>query len=759
MTMFLAPYTAIADIDGSPLDAGFIYFGEFGKDPESHPIAVYWDADFTVPAAQPIRTRNGYPIRNGSPCKIYLKQAEHSLVVKNKNLSAILVEMNNKGISSSLLVRPDGNTVETSLVEIDAALETKASNEYVDNQLSLKAPQATTYTKIEVDNALSTKAPQSNTYTKAEVDTTFAAYVGGRKAYTTLALAQADQANLTANTAIEVTNDGANNGTYQWNGTTLTKSDYDPLTQAKNYTDSLLEIEGNIYETINNISTYYVRTSDDTIQAATGTMLNIFPVEAGKTYSIKSASINSTHLAVVLRATRDTSAGATLGRANFSNTSDPNIKTFTVPADSTANYALITVKLPSQSIDITNDLDIREGEIYSNKDKLISVNGAAPVDQFARENMLSKQDVLLTENLYKTAQNFAGKYIRTTDYQLLPATTTTVNIFPITAGYTYAIKSSQIGSSVFHVGTYPENTTVNGTLLTKRDLIATSDPTVKTFTVPADSPDKFAYINVVIPSQSFDVTNDLYINVGSSYINASNIAGIGGNQIADLDARKRIELLEITAKGSVLTGKSWAVIGDSITEKNWRANKNYHDFVSEQVGGMTVHNYGISSSGFWNRAQTIAASITQSPDYITLLWGANDITKGPDVLGDVDSVGTETQAGLINQALSDLITKFYDKKLGIITLLPRDIYNNVTNLNTNKGFTATQFADLLIAIAQKYSIPVLDLYRESNLYPWIPAANALYFTAPGETSPDGLHPNDAGQEAISNKIRSFLESL
>ena len=117
------------------------------------------------------------------------------------------------------------------------------SKEYVDNQLSLKAPQATTYTKAEVDTALSLKAPQATTYTKAEVDTTFAAYVGGRKAYTTLALAQAAQSSLPANTAIEVTNDPttSNNGTYQWNGTTLTKSVYDPLTQAKNYTDGLTE--------------------------------------------------------------------------------------------------------------------------------------------------------------------------------------------------------------------------------------------------------------------------------------------------------------------------------------------------------------------------------------------------------------------------------------------------------------------------------------------------------------------------------------
>ena len=96
-------------------------------------------------------------------------------------------------------------------------------------------------------------APQATTYTKTEVDTAFAAYVGGRKAYTTLALAQADQTNLPANTAIEVTNDptSANNGTYQWNGTTLTKSAYDPVTQAKGYTNQKVsELSSNIKDIV-----------------------------------------------------------------------------------------------------------------------------------------------------------------------------------------------------------------------------------------------------------------------------------------------------------------------------------------------------------------------------------------------------------------------------------------------------------------------------------------------------------------------------
>lgn len=108
MTMFLAPYTAIADIDGSPLDAGFLFFGEYGKDPELFPVEVFWDSDFTVPAAQPIRTRNGYPVRNGSPTKVYLKTAQHSIVIKNRNSAFILVDFKNKGWDASFVVDASG---------------------------------------------------------------------------------------------------------------------------------------------------------------------------------------------------------------------------------------------------------------------------------------------------------------------------------------------------------------------------------------------------------------------------------------------------------------------------------------------------------------------------------------------------------------------------------------------------------------------------------------------------------------------------
>ena len=70
------------------------------------------------------------------------------------------------------------------------------------------------------------------------IDASLTAIAGGHKAYATLAGALSDKSTFPMNSIIEITLDGANNGAYYWNGADLTKSDYDPLTQAKTYTDS-----------------------------------------------------------------------------------------------------------------------------------------------------------------------------------------------------------------------------------------------------------------------------------------------------------------------------------------------------------------------------------------------------------------------------------------------------------------------------------------------------------------------------------------
>ena len=77
------PVPQFFDLDGSPLDAGYIYYGAVSLNPETNPITVYWDLACTQPIAQPVRTLNGYASRNGTPANVYAN-SDYSMTVKNR---------------------------------------------------------------------------------------------------------------------------------------------------------------------------------------------------------------------------------------------------------------------------------------------------------------------------------------------------------------------------------------------------------------------------------------------------------------------------------------------------------------------------------------------------------------------------------------------------------------------------------------------------------------------------------------------------
>lgn len=64
-------YPIFTDIDGQPLEDGYVWIGAANLDPQTNPIAVYWDAALTLPAVQPIRTLAGYPSSSGTPARLY----------------------------------------------------------------------------------------------------------------------------------------------------------------------------------------------------------------------------------------------------------------------------------------------------------------------------------------------------------------------------------------------------------------------------------------------------------------------------------------------------------------------------------------------------------------------------------------------------------------------------------------------------------------------------------------------------------------
>ena len=79
------PFPIFTDLDGSPLDEGYVYIGTANANPETNAIQVYWDSAQTIPAIQPLRTVNGFIARNGTPSSAFVDADTYSCTSRNAN--------------------------------------------------------------------------------------------------------------------------------------------------------------------------------------------------------------------------------------------------------------------------------------------------------------------------------------------------------------------------------------------------------------------------------------------------------------------------------------------------------------------------------------------------------------------------------------------------------------------------------------------------------------------------------------------------
>ncbi|HGM6901629.1 TPA: SGNH/GDSL hydrolase family protein [Serratia marcescens] len=481
--------------------------------------------------------------------------------------------------------------------------------------------------------------------------------------------------------------------------------------------------------------------------ATSPTIVTYYPVESGQTYRIESPDFRGDYFAIALKVDSNVT-GDTLGLLKLSGTG--SVREFTVPADSPAKFAFMNVMITNGGFDITQSVTVQV-------DVIKQVDGINIYDKYAREYMLDDNISLIEDDsgqIYNILNNRAGYYVRATGANagdILPLTGTVLNTFPISAGKTYTIQASSFEPNYFAV-TLKNDNQVTGPTLGLVTLTGTGN--TRSFTVPSGSAAKFAFMNVYLPGPPWDIRPTLSIVGPVQKMSALKSYGL-------IDTRARDLIAEIDGqKNSPIKGKSWAAIGDSITAENFRTKKNYHAYVKENVGGMDVYNYGISGTGYYGRSG-VADTITENPDYLTVFFGTNDWGQidNNKPLGAFLDTGTATISGCINTCLLGLITKFYSKKVAVFTPLPRS-NNWGSNAAPNAvGYTLEQLSALIQRYAAHYSIPCLDLYHESNLPVYVPAGNSYYFTYPGGSAPDGLHPNDAGHIVMAAKIQAFLESI
>lgn len=199
--------------------------------------------------------------------------------------------------------------------------------------------------------------------------------------------------------------------------------------------------------------------------------------------------------------------------------------------------------------------------------------------------------------------------------------------------------------------------------------------------------------------------------------------------------------------------KKWGLLGDSITESNIRTTTNYHHYIAERIHTIN-QNLGKSGNGFAEEKARIS-ELESDVDFITVFLGINNYLHVHDSqpLGELtDTSSSSTVTGQIISFIETLLNKFPATPIGFITPVPHKTGNNITNETNTQGYKLEELVERIKAICSRYSIPVLDLYHNSNLRPWIPSVDTKYYQ-------DGLHPNEKGHELISYKIQEFIETL
>ncbi len=215
-----------------------------------------------------------------------------------------------------------------------------------------------------------------------------------------------------------------------------------------------------------------------------------------------------------------------------------------------------------------------------------------------------------------------------------------------------------------------------------------------------------------------------------------------------------------------LKGLKINFLGDSITEGHGVSSPEnfYPTLLKKDVELAEARNYGIGGTRFAIQKNKVApidylafterfSEMDDDADVVVVFGGTNDFGHGDAPIGCFDDRTPDTFYGACHVLFSGLIKKYLGKEIVILTPMHRDFERN--EFVPGKGdhpYILEDYVNIIREVAEFYSLPVLDLFRESGLQPAVKEIKEKYM-------PDGVHPNDEGQKVIAKKLRHFLESL
>lgn len=260
----------------------------------------------------------------------------------------------------------------------------------------------------------------------------------------------------------------------------------------------------------------------------------------------------------------------------------------------------------------------------------------------------------------------------------------------------------------------------------------------------------------------------------------------------NLKLQQALKDVQLSHNDSRFKDKKLLVSGDSITEVNFRATKNWHSYLRDWLGFSQVQNDAVSGSGLVKSGSGVGMNYRLAdwevnydmPDLILLMGNMNDGTSGATgawdwIYGAGDAhkgdfttvVDTSNMASSLWYALrylfETLITKYPNVPIGFIISQPR--FQEATKSGAVRAGYATtcwgdngwfaEWSDVIERVSSHYSIPTLNLYSQSNLRPWNAVNNATYFSSNASLDGDGIHPNALGHELMAQKICEFTKQF
>lgn len=211
-------------------------------------------------------------------------------------------------------------------------------------------------------------------------------------------------------------------------------------------------------------------------------------------------------------------------------------------------------------------------------------------------------------------------------------------------------------------------------------------------------------------------------------------------------------------------------LGDSITEGVGASSKDtvYHAVLAKEAGLSQANNYGISGTRFAiqkgteKRPKDNYVDINSfcerfdkmdDADVVVVFGGTNDYGHGDAPLGSFEDRTPDTFYGACHYLFSGLVKKYLGKPIVIMTPLHRINELKIPDVKMPGDYGDLKtYTNIIREVAEFYSLPVLDLFATIGLQPEIKEIQETYI-------PDGLHPNDKGNEVIAHKLKLFLESL